>query len=841
MQDDQSFEKFMGLVQERKIELYPAQEEAILELFDHKNVILNTPTGSGKSLVATALHFHSLGHHRRSMYTSPIKALVNEKFLALCRDFGPEKVGMMTGDASVNSEAPIICCTAEILANLALRRGKDVGFADIVMDEFHYYSDRDRGIAWQIPLLVCTDSRFLLMSATLGDTEFFEKCLTQLNQRPTVVVSGKDRPVPLSFEYVEKPLHETIDQLIVKDRSPIYLVNFTQRECAEEAQNLLSVDFCSKEEKRIIATELEGVHFSSPYGKEIQKLLKHGIGIHHGGLLPKYRILVERLAQKGLLKVICGTDTLGVGVNVPIRTVLLTKLCKYDGEKTSLLSVRDFHQISGRAGRKGFDNQGYVVCQAPSHVIENLRLDQKAAGDPKKMRKIVKRKPPEKGYLPWNQETLTRLTTSQPESLISRFRVSHSMLLSVLSRTQEDGCRAMQKLIRDSHDSDNAKRQHRRTAFQLFRSLVDRKIIEFNPLRVNVELQEDFSLNHALSLYLLDTILLLDPQQPLYAYDLLTLVESILENPDLILRKQLDRIKTEKMDELKSNGVEYDERIAELEKLEYPKPNREFIYGTFNQFAAQHPWVGQDNIRPKSIAREMYETFQSFADYVRDYNLQRAEGLLLRYLSDVYKTLVQTVPDQAKNDELDAMIVYFGTMLHEVDSSLLEEWERLRNPTDFLQKQNDKQARMDAEAEKKKKQLQDEKARTVLLRNEVFRLVRALSRRDYDRILEMIEPSSPTRKEPWSISDLEKLMEVYYVDHGVILTSAEARSHKHTQIKPESSSELGDSESRTHWRVQQILVDPDGHCDWALELSMKVIPDGGVVKFSISLLGIQSL
>jgi superfamily II RNA helicase len=374
------------------------------------------------------------------------------------------------------------------------------------------------------------------------------------------------------------------------------------------------------------------------------------MGIHHAGLLPKYRVLVEKLAQKGLLKIIFGTDTLGVGVNVPIRTVLFTKLCKYDGQKTTLLSVRDFKQISGRAGRKGFDDLGTVVVQAPEHVIENIKNELKAAGDPKKLKKLVKKKPPEKGFLPWTQDTFKKLVDGQPESLISRFKVTHSMLLNVLSRKDEDGCEAMRDLIRRSHETDHAKKNIRKNAFQLFRSLVERKIIELNPLRINVDLQEDFSLNHALSLYLVDTLKLLETESPDYAMNALSLVESILENPDLILRRQLDALKTIKMQELKEQGMEFDQRIEELEKLEYPKPNREFIYSTFNEFAAMHPWVGQENIHPKSIAREMYEGFFSFSEYVREYDLQRAEGLLsptftkplFRTFRDIQKTTSST-------------------------------------------------------------------------------------------------------------------------------------------------------------------------------------------------------
>ena len=726
---DLILDRFLDFTKEKGVDLYPAQEEAILELLAGKNVILNTPTGSGKSLVAQALQFDALAQGRRSYYTSPIKALVNEKFFSLCRDFGPDLVGMITGDATVNSEAPIIVCTAEILMNDALREGSKARIDDVILDEFHYYSDRERGVAWQVPLLALPQTRFLLMSATLGDTTLFEKSLTALNGKETVVVRSTVRPVPLDFQYSENPLQEEVSKLIRSGRAPIYLVNFTQRECAEEAQNFLSVDLCTKEEKKAIADALIGFKFTSPYGKDLQRILRHGMGIHHAGLLPKYRVLVEKLAQKGLLKIIFGTDTLGVGVNVPIRTVLLTKLCKFDGQKTSILSVRDFQQISGRAGRKGFDDLGTVVVQAPEHVIENIRNEQKAAGDPKKLKKLVKRKPPEQGFVPWNQDTFQKLVNGQPEVLVSRFKVTHAMLLHVLSRSEsekeDDGCTAMRKLIRASHEADRSKIQLRKTAFQLFRSLVERKIIELNPLRINVDLQEDFSLNHALSLYLIDTLKLLDPEDPNYAMNALTLVESILENPDLILRKQLDALKTIRMRELKEEGVDFDQRIEELEKLEYPKPNRDFIYSTFNEFAAKHPWVGQENIRPKSIAREMFEGFFSFGEYIREYDLQRAEGLLLRYLADVYKAIVQNIPGYQRSDELYEVSVYFSTMIRQIDSSLIDEWEKMRNP-EFIAEAAHGETEEEISNKHREDITWDKRAFNIMVRNEIFRVVKAL-------------------------------------------------------------------------------------------------------------------
>src|SRR5581483_6540493 len=607
--------KFLEYVDGRGLQLYPAQEAAILELFEEKNVILNTPTGSGKSLVAAALHFKALSQGRRSVYTCPIKALVNEKWMALCRDFGPDNVGLSTGDATVNRDAPILCCTAEILANIALREGNKADVSDVIMDEFHYYADRDRGTAWQVPLLTLPQVRFLLMSATLGDTAFFEEELTKLNGRVTVTVQSKDRPVPLEFAYSELALAQTLESLAADKKTPVYVVHFTQLEAAQSAQDFTSLNVSTREEKAAIASAIEEFKFSSPYGPDIKKWLRHGIGLHHAVLLPKYRVLAEQLAQKGLLKIICGTDTLGVGINVPIRTVLFTKLCKIDGQKTGILSARDFHQIAGRAGRKGFDEKGWVVVQAPEHAVENLKLEEKAA---KGGKKFVKRQPPEKNFVNWDKNTYARLIAAPPERLTSRFQVTHAMLLNVLSR-DADGCRATQDLIRRSHETPKAKKAHVKRAWQLFRSLTERKIVEFIPetqngayLRVNVELQDDFSMDQTLSLYLLETIPLLDSQAPDYALDLITLVESILENPELILRKQLDRVKDQKMAEMKMQGIEYEERMEELEKLEYPKPKREFVYSTFNAFADRHPWVGQENIRPKSIAREMFEQFRSF-------------------------------------------------------------------------------------------------------------------------------------------------------------------------------------------------------------------------------------
>ena len=869
-------DRFLAVAAARGLELYPEQEEAILELFAGHNVVLNTPTGSGKSLVAAALHFKALCAGERSVYTCPIKALVNEKFLSLCRDFGPEHVGMMTGDASVNPRARILCCTAEILANIALQRGATSDVRAVIMDEFHYYSDAERGYAWQVPLLTMPGTRFLLMSATLGATAFFEKEMTRVTGAPSVTVRSDRRPVPLEFEYSETPLTERIAALLEAKRAPVYLVYFTQRSASEAAQSMMSLNVCSKEEKATLQAALEGVRFNSPYGKEVRRWLRHGIGVHHAGLLPKYRILVEQLAQKGLLKLICGTDTLGVGINVPIRTVVFTQLWKYDGKKAAVLTVRDFRQVAGRAGRKGYDDKGYVIAQAPEYMIENKRAEEKAAGDPKKQKKLVKQRAPE-GSVGWDIKTFERLQTAPSEGLVSRFDISHGMLLLVLSR-ESDGCRAMRQLITDCHETPHKKRALRTRAWQLFRALVDRQIVEFLPrsgerqqavpsglprsgerqqadpsvrkLRVNLELQDDFSLHQALSLYLIDTLPLLnsgagrppriaeasseslhDPAptgqetspenrpetrapNPDYPFDVLTLCESIVEDPDQILRRQIDKLKGEKIMELKEAGVPYEERMEKLEAIEHPKPLREFLYETFNAFAAAHPWINQENVRPKSIAREMFERYRSFSDYVKDYGLERSEGLLLRHLSQVWKVLSQTVPESAKTAEVVEMEDYFRELIRGIDSSLLEEWERLKNP-DFV-------AATTSDTDKPARPASFDITRDAptfrrLVRTAIFGFLQDIAAREFDSALSRLrtgEAAAPADHDPISpdARKLEAAFAAYFDARTRFRLDPEGRSAKHTHWSEDNAAPAADGGKE--WLVAQVLIDAEEQNDW---------------------------
>jgi superfamily II RNA helicase len=802
---DELYDVFERWAAGRGLPLYPAQEEALLELVTGANVILNTPTGSGKSLVAVGAHLAALVTNRRSFYTAPIKALVSEKFFDLCSVFGTENVGMMTGDSSVNASAPIICCTAEILANMALREGATSSAEVVVMDEFHFYADPERGWAWQVPLLALPHAQFLLLSATLGNVDFFERELTRRTGRPTTIVSNAVRPVPLHYGWRTTPLHETLEELLSTHQAPVYVVHFTQASAAERAQSLMSINVCTREEKDAIADLIGDFRFTTAFGRTLSRWVRHGIGVHHAGMLPKYRRLVERLAQAGLLKVICGTDTLGVGINVPIRSVLFTALSKYDGSKVRHLTAREFHQIAGRAGRAGFDTAGTVIVQAPEHVVENERALAKAGTDEKSRRKVTRKKPPD-GFVSWGEATFERLVEAEPETMTSSFAVSHSMLLNVLDRPG-DGCRALRDLLVDNHEARPAQRRHIRRAIAIYRSLVSSGVVERldepdeqgRLTRVTVDLQLDFALNQPLSPFALAAFELLDRASPTYALDVLSVVESTLDDPWPVLQAQEHKARGEAVNAMKAEGIEYEERMARLESVTYPKPLTELLLPAFETYRQGHPWVSDHVLSPKSVARDLFERAMTFNDYTGHYGVARSEGVVLRYLSDAVKALARTVPEDWKTDELDDLTAWLGALVRQVDSSLLDEWEQLQHPPepDALV------AGTELELEPPPPPLSaDRRALLVLVRNALFRRVEAAARRQWWALAEL----DPT----WTSARWEEAFAPYFEEHDDIGTGPPARAAAMLEVADEEGS------AGRRWRVRQILDDPAGYHEWAI-------------------------
>ena len=805
---DAVMEAFFGWVDAKGLTLYPHQEEALLEIVAGNHVIVDTPTGSGKSLIAIAAHFAALADRRRTFYTAPIKALVSEKFFDLSATFGAHNVGMLTGDASVNADAPIICCTAEILANLALREGRTADVGQVVMDEFHYFADPDRGWAWQVPLLELVDAQLILMSATLGDVTRFTEDLPHRTGRDVALVRSANRPIPLVHDFRMVPLTETLEELLTTHQAPVYVVHFTQASAVERAQSLMSINLLSRAEKDEIAELIGGFRFAPGFGKTLSKYVRHGVGVHHAGMLPKYRRLVERLAQAGLLKVICGTDTLGVGINVPIRTVVFTALAKYDGTSTRLLSAREFHQIGGRAGRAGFDTMGTVIALAPDHVIENHKAAAKAAArteQDKKVRKLVKKKPPP-GQISWGQPTFDRLVAAPPEPLTSSFTVSHAMLLNVPDRPG-DGRAALHHLLTDNYETETNQARHVAHAEALYASLLDGGVVEEldepddfdRTVRVTIDLQQTFALNQPLSPFALAALDLLDPASDTYALDMISVIEAVLDDPRQIIYAQLSKAKGEAVAAMKAAGMEYDERMAELENITHPQPLADLLEPMFEVYRHSHPWVAEHPLRPKSIARDLWERAMDFGDYVRFYELARSEGTVLRYLTDAYKTLMRTIPEDRKTDELIDITEWLGELVRQVDSSLLDEWEELRDPSATATGTGPPPIDRPPPA-----LTANRRAFTVLVRNAMFQRVEHIGTRQWQE-LEALDGDDGWPAQRWFDA-----LAPYFEEHATIGIGADARNPALLVIDEAPPDQAG------CWRVSQIVDDPERHHDWRI-------------------------
>ncbi|WP_416264164.1 DEAD/DEAH box helicase [Curtobacterium flaccumfaciens pv. flaccumfaciens] len=804
VEPDEVYEAFAAWAAEGGRPLYPAQDEAVIELVSGANVVLSTPTGTGKSLVAAGAHFAALAEGKRSYYTAPIKALVSEKFFQLVELFGAQNVGMVTGDSSVNADAPIVCCTAEILANLALRQGPDADVDVVVMDEFHFYGDPDRGWAWQVPLLVLERAQFLLMSATLGDVTTIADDLSRRTGRPTARVTGVSRPVPLEYQYVMTPVQETVERLLEEGKAPIYIVHFAQAAALERAQSLMSAKVASRERRDQIADAIAGFRFSAGFGQTLSRLIRAGIGVHHAGMLPKYRRLVEQLAQRGLLPVICGTDTLGVGINVPIRSVLFTGLTKFDGTKMRQLSAREFHQIAGRAGRAGYDTEGDVVAEAPEHDIENARAVAKAGDDPKKKNKIKRKKAPE-GFVSWGQASFERLIAAEPEPMVSRMRITHAMVLSVVARGG-DAFAEVRSLVYDNHEPRSRQLAMARRALVIARTLINARVIEKvdGAYRLTVDIAPNFALNQPLSPFALAAFELLDPASPTYALDMVSVVEATLDDPRAILSQQQFKERGEAVARMKQEGIEYEERMELLEEVTWPRPLSELLEAAYEAYAAEQPWVLDFQLSPKAVVRDMYERAMTFGDFVRFYQLTRSEGLVLRYLSDAYRTMRQTIAEEQRTQELDDLIEWLGEVVRQTDSSLVDEWEALLNGDVLLASEEHEEI-----APPQPARLTGNPRAFVLVRNALFQRVLLAAADDIDGLGEL-DATVGFDRSAW-----DNVLEEYYEEHDSIGTDADARSMQYLVL-----DESGATASPRVWKARQIFADPEGDKDFGFSATI---------------------
>ena len=815
--EEEAFEAFTNWVADRGIELWPHQEEALMSLMVGDHVILGTPTGSGKSLVALGMHFMAMCFGETSYYTAPIKALVSEKFFNLVELLGRDNVGMITGDVHINTEAPVICCTEEILANQALREGPDALVHSVAMDEFHFFSDTDRGWAWQVPLLTLPKTQFLLMSATLGDVTQIADLLRRQTTRDVSNVTDAPRPVPLSYEYALTPLEGTVELALRKDEGPLYVVHFSQDAALTSAQNLASYGVATKEQREAVKEAMKGAQFSTAFGKTLKRLLGCGVGVHHAGMLPRYRLLVEKLAQQGLLPVICGTDTLGVGINVPIHTVVLTQLTKFDGRKMRRLRSREFHQIAGRAGRSGFDTEGVVIAEAPEHEIENHKAEVKAAGDPKKLKKIKKKRPPE-NFVNWNEDTFNKLIESVPEQLTPRMRITHSMVLAEVEQGGNARARVDQ-LIEDSLQPAEEKVKLHVRAAEVLQTLIDADVVVHevdengeDVYSVTMDLPEDFALDQPLSPFLLAALELLDPESPEYAFDLVSMVEATLEDPRQVLRAQERKARDAAMAEMKMDGVDYDERLERIADVTYPKPLEDLLDAAFSKYCDAVPWARDYCLRPKSVLRDMLESAADFKGYIQKLGIMRYEGILLRYLSEAFRGLDRTIPEDKRTEQLKDIIAWLGLIVRSVDSSLVDEWE---NAGAVLDAAPPDAAGVEAV-------VRDRRGLTVLVRNALFSRVRMAAHRDAAGLGEA--------DGDWGFGERAwmQALDEYYEAHEEILLDADARSKAYLMF------DEADEEELRVWHVRQIFHDEAGDNDFAIvaDVDLDATQEGDGVVFA---------
>lgn len=801
---DEIYERFFTWVEDVKgVEPWPHQEEAIMDLLAGDHVILNTPTGSGKSLVALGMHFAALCTGRRSYYTAPIKALVSEKFFDLVEVFGRENVGMITGDTHINADAPIICCTAEILANQALREGRHADVGCVAMDEFHYYGDPERGWAWQVPLLTLPDTQFLLMSATLGNVDAIADKLEDMTDTDVDIIADAPRPVPLTYEYTLDPLEDGgigVRQGRDADLRGAFLSGCRVGDRQRAGQHGRVQQGAARRDR--------GSHQGHEVHHRVRQDPAASVAYRHRHPpcrhAPRYRRLVEQLAQQGLLPVICGTDTLGVGINVPIHSVVLTALTKFDGTKMRKLRAREFHQIAGRAGRMGFDTEGLVIAEAPEFEIENAKALAKAGNDPKKLKKIKRKKAPE-GFVTWNENTFDKLIDAAPETLVPHMKITHSMVLNEVEQGGDARYR-IDRLIDDSAQTPEQKERLHARADEIFQTLFDTNVIETEDRDdggkdyfMTVDMPDDFALDQPLSPFLLAALELLDPESDTYALDVISMVEATLEDPKQVLRAQERQARDEAMIRMKEDGLDYDERMDRLQEITYPKPLEDMLQAAFDEYRHDVPWANDYWLSPKSVVRDMVETASDFTGYIARYNIARSEGTLLRYLSDAYRALARTVPQEKRDEQLDDIISWLRVVVRSIDSSLVDEWEHAGTDTDA----SEAAANLAAPGAKQAV-VEDRRGLTVLVRNAMFRRVQLM---DLDKPDEL---GALDKDWGYGVHEWEDTLDDYYDEHEYVNIDAKARSGE-LFILDESKEN-----SEHAWKVRQIIDDSDGDHDWAI-------------------------
>ena len=440
---------------------YPVQEEALLAWFtEEQGVLVCAPTGTGKTLIAEAAIFEALRLGKTAYYTTPLIALTDQKFRELQQSavkwgFSANDVGLVTGNRKVNPDAKILVVVAEILLNRLLHR-EAFDFSDVwavVMDEFHSFNDHSRGIVWEFGLgLLPKQVKTLLLSATVGNSMQFADWLSHKHQRKLKLVESHDRKVPLSFQWVgESLLPEYVESLVQGNdaarRTPALIFCFNREQCWTTAEMLKGKKVVQDDQQKQIANQLADWDFSTGVGPKLKQILMRGIGVHHAGVLPKYRRIVEELFQQKLLSFCVCTETLAAGINLPARSIILPTLLKGPPGKMKLIEPSSAHQMFGRAGRPQYDDHGFVYALAHEDDVKILRWQEKFDSIPAdtkdpgllKAKKQLKKKQPKRreGVQYWNETQFQQLRDAKSADLASRGAFPWRLLVYMLDVSPE--------------------------------------------------------------------------------------------------------------------------------------------------------------------------------------------------------------------------------------------------------------------------------------------------------------------------------------------------------------------------------------------------------------------
>ncbi|MBX2812767.1 MAG: DEAD/DEAH box helicase [Myxococcales bacterium] len=429
----------------RDLEPYPVQEEAVGRIFAGDHVLITVPTGTGKTLMGKAALMRALRSGKCGIYTTPLRALTEEKFREFQEDFGEDNVGFATGDYKVNPEAPIQVVVAEILWNRIYGgRGERVPADVVVMDEGHYFNDLERGYVWEQSIIgLGPKCQLVILSATVGEPQSFCQWARVVRGVPLELVTSSERKVPLYHEWREDYLVETVKRLYASGDFPALIFSFGRALSYERARLLKSCPrFVNKEEQAEIVSRSDSILLPKGFGSELRSLLEHGIGIHHAGILPSYRRLVEELTADRLLKFVVTTETIAAGINLPAKRVIFPSLRKYIKGKARLLLPSEYHQMAGRAGRPQFDTEGIAIALGPEDIVQDFRKevrDLKKRGalnidESKVKRKYYTRAKSEakvKKDVIWDEESHRQLVEGQPEQLRSKTQITAEQILAI--------------------------------------------------------------------------------------------------------------------------------------------------------------------------------------------------------------------------------------------------------------------------------------------------------------------------------------------------------------------------------------------------------------------------